>query len=530
MSLIKYKKSGIAAVFFVLIIIFASSILTGDDTETIVSFDPSSQTVGFGNSFSVDVYCIPNQQIKAYELTVLFDASVLQAQTVTEGNIFDGYTTFFNSGIIDNTEGNISEIYGLIVGNGFVSDPGTLVTIDFIAEEVTASSALDLVNVGITNESSYVSVSLIDGVVQVDSTSPVIVDDSEEQGYTGDFYSFGATVTDNIDGSENLTVKVDWSHGGNSGNVSMAYMGSNYFSRTVSLDPNSVSDLSYQIYAMDSYGNSINTQTENVPVYDNDAPQISGVSASPNPQSIAGFVNISADVVDNIEIDEVYLDIIYPNSFNENFTITQNKTGNTYFCKKQYSAVGFYTYSIWAVDTSGFGAVTASYNFQIKDITDPIISNINIVTSSPLDTNPSYGWVNISCEVTDNIAVNKVCLNSTNPNLECNNCTMSSAAGNIYYHNSSIDFSTCGNYSYFIWANDSSENSVLSSLYIFSMPPNWDINMDGSISLLDLILISNYYGDKGSPGWTREDVDNNGTIEVIDLVFVSNHHGEIWWV
>lgn len=529
MGILKNKKTNLIVLFFVISLVFTSSILTGDEINTTLNFDPSNQIVGKEVSFSVDVYCVPSEPIKAYELTVLFNATVLQAQSVTEGNIFDGFTTFFNPGSINNGEGNISEIYGLIVGNGNTSDSGTLVSIDFIAEDINASSVLELINVGITNETTYISVILNDGYVQVDAIAPSVVDNSPNQGFTGDSFLFNATVTDNIDSPDNLTVKVDWSHGGNSGNVSMNYIEGNYFTKTVTLDLTSVSDLVYEIYVVDSYENSFTTPSVSVHVEDNDSPTISSISASPTPQSIGGQVNISADVTDNIAVNEVFLNIIYPNSFNENFSITANQTGNTYFCNKGYNTVGTYTYNIWANDNSNFYTISGNYNFQIRDITHPIISNINVTTSSPLDTNPALGWINISCEVTDNIGLNEVYLNNTKPDYSTKNSSMSNSGNDIYFYNSSIDFSIYGNYSYFIWANDTNDNSVISNLYIFAMPPNWDINKDGSCTIIDLILISNYYGDKGSSGWIREDVDNNGTIEVIDLVFVSNHHGQLWW-
>ena len=529
MRILKYKKTNLIVLFLIILLIFASATLIGDETNTTISFNPSNQTVGKEVSFSVDVYCFPSEPIKAYEITILFNASVLQAQSVTEGDIFDEFSTFFNPGIINNGKGNISQIYGLIVGNGNTTDPGTLVSINFITQDINASSFLKLINVGITNETTYISVTFNDGYVQVDATAPSVLDNSPEQGFTGDSFLFNATITDNIDSPENLIVKVDWSHGSNSGNVSMNYMGGNYFTKTVTLDLTSVSDLSYKIYVIDSYGNSYTTPTVLIPVDDNDSPAISSVSASPTPQSIGGYVNISADVTDNIAVNEVFLNIIYPNSFNENFSITANQTGNTYFCNKIYNTVGTYTYNIWANDNSNYYTISGNYNFQIRDITHPIISNINITTSNPLDTNPSFGWINISCEVTDNTGVNEVYLNNTKPDNSYKNSSMSSSGNDIYFYNSSIDFSTCGNYTYYVWANDTNDNSVISNIYVFFMPPNWDINKDGSCTVLDLILISNYYGYKNSPGWIREDVDNNGTIEVIDLVFVSNHHGEFWW-
>ena len=530
MRILKYKKTNLIVLFLIILLIFTSSILRGDEVDTTLSFDPSNQTVGKEESFSVDVYCVPSEPMKANEITVLFNASVLQAQSVAEGDIFNEFTTFFNPGNINNIEGDIAEIYGLIIGNDNTSDPGTLVSIDFIAQDINASSVIELINVGITNEKNYISVTINDGLVQVDGTAPSVVDNSPEQGFTGDSFLFNATVTDNIDSPENLTVKVDWSHGSISGNISMNYIGGNYYTKPITLDLTSVSDLVYEIYVVDSYENSYTTPLVTVPVDDNDSPAISSISASPTPQSIGGYVNISAEVTDNIAVNEVFLNIIYPNSYNENFSITSNQTGNTYFCNNAYNIVGTYTYNIWANDNSNCYTISGNYNFQIRDITHPIISNINITSSSPLDTNPSFGWINISGEVTDNTGINEVYLNITKPDDSHKNSSMSNSGNDIYYYNSSIDFSTCGNYTYYIWANDTNDNSVISNIYIFSMPPNWDINKDGSCTVFDLILISNYYGDKNSPGWIREDVDNNGTIEVIDLVYVSNHHGEFWWL
>ena len=57
---------------------------------------------------------------------------------------------------------------------------------------------------------------------------------------------------------------------------------------------------------------------------------------------------------------------------------------------------------------------------------------------------------------------------------------------------------------------------------------DWDINEDGICNLLDLILISEHFGEIGTPGWIREDVDNNGEIQMLDLFFVSNYYGESW--
>jgi hypothetical protein len=62
---------------------------------------------------------------------------------------------------------------------------------------------------------------------------------------------------------------------------------------------------------------------------------------------------------------------------------------------------------------------------------------------------------------------------------------------------------------------------------IFS-PFDWDVNTDGTCSVLDFVFISNHYNEVGSGGWIREDVDNNGIIQVLDFVVVSNNYGRSW--
>ena len=95
-------------------------------------------------------------------------------------------------------------------------------------------------------------------------------------------------------------------------------------------------------------------------------PQISNVQANPYTQISGGCVNISVNVTDNIGVDEVYLNITYPDSSIENFSIKQNKTGDIYYCNKTYTSVGTYNFFIWANDTSGNENISDTYYFEIQ--------------------------------------------------------------------------------------------------------------------------------------------------------------------
>jgi len=168
------------------------------------------------------------------------------------------------------------------------------------------------------------------------------------------------------------------------------------------------------------------------------------------------------------------------------------------------------------------------FEFISEDTTLPTISDISIITSNPLDTNVNFGWNNISCTVTDNVDVVEVSLNITYPDSTQSSLSMNNIEGtDQYYYNTS--FSQYGSYSYYIWAKDTSGNQNSSNSYDFSMPPNWDVDMNGECKVFDLTFISNHYGETGVPGWIREDVDNNGEVKVFDLVLVSGHCGETWW-
>ena len=524
---ISKTKKIVFTLFVISFFVFSSTTIVGGDPDNSISVSPINQTVSPQQTFDVDIYCTPSEPIKAFELTVLFDESILRAVSVSEGNIFNDFETFFNSGTIDNINGKISEIYGLILGKGTTTEPGTFITISFDAKDVTDSSLIELVDVGITNETQYLSVTLTNGNVQVDTSTPSVVDYSPDQAHSGDSFRFYASATDNFDDSEDLTLKVDWSHGSLSGIVNMNYDGGTFFSKTVYLDPDSVDDLTYKYYCIDPLGNIYTTPLYNVPVSDNDPPTISSVSASPSSQEIGGNVYLSAEIEDNDALNNIYLELTYPNNNFQRRLITKH-TGNTYYYSRNYYTAGTYTFKFSANDINGNSVISDLYSFSIKDITPPLISNVNIITSEPLDTNPKYGWFNITCEVTDNIELDSVNFCLTKPNNSFLNVSMNSLGSNIYYYRSNVDFSTFGNYEYFIWANDTTNNYVMSEISIFSMPPNWDINEDGTCSINDLIEVANSYLDIGPKGWIREDVDNNGIIELADLVTVSNHHGETW--
>ena len=54
--------------------------------------------------------------------------------------------------------------------------------------------------------------------------------------------------------------------------------------------------------------------------------------------------------------------------------------------------------------------------------------------------------------------------------------------------------------------------------------PPWDVDKNGTVNILDLVLVANHFGEAGQ-GVTG-DIDKNGTVNILDLVLVANHFGE----
>ena len=90
---------------------------------------------------------------------------------------------------------------------------------------------------------------------------------------------------------------------------------------------------------------------------DNRPPEIMDVEIS---RGANNRVNISAVVIDDIEIEGVYLNITCPNGMRKNLSIQKNAL---YYFDGIYDQKGTHNFTIYAVDSSGNGNTTSSYSF-----------------------------------------------------------------------------------------------------------------------------------------------------------------------
>jgi PKD repeat protein len=218
-------KSYVLTVVIILSALSVSTTVTADAFETAVYINPSNQTVFLEDTFTIGVYCAPGQPIKSFEFKLSFNASLLQVNSVTGGDIFDGYAPFFNFGTIDNNAGSIVEVYGLILGSGNISNNGTLVNISFTAKSTIGTSSLNLCGVGVTNDTEYVSIVVNNGsaIVRSADNNPILSSPDPTNGLANvpiSTASLSINIQDPDGDTFNYTISTSPNIGSSSGNES----------------------------------------------------------------------------------------------------------------------------------------------------------------------------------------------------------------------------------------------------------------------------------------------------------------------
>lgn len=136
-----------------------------------VSIDPSSETVGVGETFSLNVDIADVTDLYAFQFDMGFDPTLLAAASESEGSFLFVGARFFFPGIIDNVGGAISgtadTLIGPVPGASTSGTPRVLATLQFTALGL-GMSPITLSNIVLLDSSlSDISFSSVDGSVTV---------------------------------------------------------------------------------------------------------------------------------------------------------------------------------------------------------------------------------------------------------------------------------------------------------------------------------------------------------------------------
>ncbi len=185
-------------------------------------------------------------------------------------------------------------------------------------------------------------------------------------------------------------------------------------------------------------------------IQDRTPPWINNTSPEPPNQDVFGNINITAEVADNFELFDVWINISYPDGSSVNTTMNTASSDIFYF-NQSYSLEGIHGFTIWANDTSGNWNFSSGF-FVIGDSIPPSISN---VASNPA-IQKVFGLVNISADITDNYDLYGTWINITSPDGSSMNITMSKALGDSFYLEQ--NYNQIGSYLFTIWTNDTNNN------------------------------------------------------------------------
>ncbi len=134
-----------------------------------VSVLPSNQTFASGETFDLTVLIDPmGTYIAGARLDIAFNRDIIKVNRITEGNLFkqNNANTFFNSGVVNDSEGTVTNIYGVIIENSNVSNPGIFITINLTMINSSGSSGINLLNVEITDPNgSFIEVNVTNGTI-----------------------------------------------------------------------------------------------------------------------------------------------------------------------------------------------------------------------------------------------------------------------------------------------------------------------------------------------------------------------------
>jgi hypothetical protein len=294
----------------------------------------------------------------------------------------------------------------------------------------------------IANDSSnHQTVSSFDQFNISNDAEPIITDNTVTSVETGENITFNVTLSD-LDTITYANVEY-WFD--TSSHIVMDLMndGTNWIHEIeVPID---TSIVYYMITARDHYGFINTTGTKQIMVTDIVEP-----SLIDNTLSTSGTGNtftFNATISDNIEVTEVI--VSYQFGTGAITSESMNQITSTDYFERQITipdSLELLHYNITAKDAANNQNKTNTADVSIIDDDAPTIDNVAYLTGT--------NYVNISCEVSDNIALNDLKLNLSNTTIS-HNVTMIHLENNNYYYNLSID---PGTYDYYIWAIDTSNN------------------------------------------------------------------------
>ncbi len=277
---------------------------------------------------------------------------------------------------------------------------------------------------------------------------------------------FGGYVNITAIVNDNENISGVWVEINGFGNFTMEYdqlSGRYYFNRTYSI----LGEHQFVISANDTSDNWNSSLQENFQIIDTTLPLIMQISAAPDPQEYGGHVNITGTIIDNVNISEVWVNIIGIG----NYSMVFHPASGSYYFNQSYFQLGNHEFSVLARDSSGNWNDSGPYVFTIRDTINPLVSNLLVSPNPQVAGEP----INISIEAVDLVGVSQAWIWIDTPDRVMLNQSMSNSGPSTWFYEAI--FTTSGDYTFQISVADGSDNWMSSQESDFTIIPSDPYNV-----------------------------------------------------
>jgi hypothetical protein len=452
----------------------------------VVTATGPSPAISSGQQFTVSIDVNPNNAIAGMQFDLSFNPSLVTVNNVTEGSLLKqgGANTYFNPGQISNSAGTVTGVSGVIISPGqTVSAVGTFAVITMTASSGIGTSLLSLSNVIVGDINGHaLSVNAVNGQVVI-NTPPSITTSSLPNGTVGVAYTQTLAVTGG-------TTPYTWAiaSGTLPAGLSLSSGGVISGTPTAAGGPTSVT------FRVTDSGSATATKVLSITI--NTPPSIT-TSSLPN-----GTVGVA---------------------YTQTLAATGGTTPYTWGIASGTLPAGLALSSggvISGTPTAAGGP--SSVTFRMTDSGGATATKVLSITinTPPSITTSSLPNGTVGVAYTQTL----VATGGTTP------YTWAIASGTLPAGLllssggvvSGTPTTAGGPTSVTFQVNDSGGATATKSLSI-SVYAAWDVNTDGAVNVLDLVLTGQHFGETGTPSWIREDVNGDGTISVLDSILVGQH-------
>ena len=555
------------------LILLLQSLPVAASSPVIVTVSAPTQPVSQGQQFTVNITVQPNNSIAGMQFNLSFNPALVSINSVTQGNLLnqDGASTYFTAGTINNTTGTLTNVAGAITTPGqTVSVAGTFAVITMTASTVSGTCPLTLSNVivGDINGNSL-TVNMVNG--QVINTPPSITTSSLTNGTVGTAYSQMLTATGGttpytwtiasgtlpagLTLSSNGVISGTPATAGGPTAITFKVTDANSLTATQSLSITIITPPSITTNSLPAWTVGV-VYSQTLGATGGTAPYTWAITASALP---AGLSLSSRGVISGTPTTaggptSVTLQVTDSTSktANKSLSITINAAPSITTGSLPNGTVGI-SYSQTLSVTAG----TSPYNWSITSGSLPAglsLSSSGVVSGTPTSAG---GPTSITFQVTDltsATAMKSLSITIATPLSISTSSLPNGTMGTAY----SQTLTATGGTSPYSWTiasgtlpagltlsssgvisgtptaaggptsvtfkvTDANSLTATQSLSITTAYAAWDVNEDGSVNVLDMTLISQDFGQTGTPGWIREDVNGDGVINILDIVLIGQH-------